>query len=112
MNRMGRLLDEDDVIDAFAKLLAERCGGNRIWWKPVAEAVVNNLPPAQPEILACGEGELISQPERKKGKWILGEIETGAFNVQYQRKRCSECGWESALVIPRDFCPKCGADMR
>lgn len=50
---MGRLLDEDDVIDAFAKLLAERCGGNRIWWEPVAEAVVNNLPSTQPEIVRC-----------------------------------------------------------
>ena len=50
--------------------------------------------------------------ERKKGKWILGEIETGACNVQYQLKICSECGWESSLVIPRNFCPNCGTDMR
>ena len=46
-----------DAIDAAAKLLAERCGGNTVWWKPVVEAVISALPSAQPEIIRCKDCE-------------------------------------------------------
>lgn len=49
------------------------------------------------------------QPERKKGKWIeIGE-ETGAFNIRYVIRKCSECGWSHSLVIPKNYCPNCGS---
>ena len=35
------------------------------YWKEQIEKAVNELPSAQPEILACGSGELIAQSERK-----------------------------------------------
>ena len=44
-----------DAIDAVAKLLSDREGGNAVWWKPVAESVIDVLPSAQPEIIRCEE---------------------------------------------------------
>lgn len=42
-----------------------------------------------------------AQPERKKGKWRITPIYI----------KCSECG-ECFMLIPQNFCPNCGADMR
>lgn len=49
---------------------------------------------------------------RSKGEWIEGEEETGALGIVYKNKKCSQCGWESSLLIPHNFCPNCGADMK
>lgn len=35
----------------------------------IAKSIITSIPSAQPEVLACGEGELIAQPERT-GRWI------------------------------------------
>jgi rubrerythrin len=48
---------------------------------------------------------------QKSGKWIRGEVEVGACEIEYPWWKCSECGWEHALVIPRNYCPNCGAKM-
>lgn len=68
------------------------------------------------------------EPERKKGKWIIEEMNT--YELSYGTTayepvyRCSVCGCltESYLrldepIMPEDadfprFCPWCGADMR
>lgn len=50
--------------------------------------------------------------EPKKGCWIEIGREEGALGIQYKRLRCSNCGWESSLPIPRNFCPECGLDMK
>lgn len=42
-----------------------------------------------------------AEPERKKGKWKITPVYI----------KCSECG-ESFMLIPQNFCPNCGADMR
>lgn len=49
---------------------------------------------------------------RGKAHWIEVGREEGALGIQYKRLKCSKCGWESSLPIPRNFCPECGADMR
>ena len=81
---------------------------------PITELydILEQMPSAQPEVLAHGEGELSAQP--KTGKWQI----TDAYphNVY-----CSECHkrfaqthwsvWEDGS-LPRNFCPSCGADMR
>lgn len=42
-----------------------------------------------------------AQPERKKGRWEVTPVYI----------KCSECG-ESFMLIPQNYCPNCGADMR
>lgn len=53
-------------------------------------------------------------PEQKTGEWKIecksGEI--GALNLRYKVYECPFCGWDNALVIPRNFCPNCGAKMK
>lgn len=41
------------------------------------------------------------EPERKKGRWKVTPIYI----------KCSECG-ESFMLIPQNYCPNCGAEMR
>lgn len=43
-----------------------------------------------------------------RGEWITEKAYQG--NIEEQRLRCSNCG--NKMVIPRNFCPNCGADMR
>ena len=49
----------------------------------------------------------------KKGYWRkIKMTEPGALGIRYQELQCSVCGWTHSLIIPRSFCPNCGADMR
>lgn len=50
--------------------------------------------------------------ERPQGEWIEEGTEIGAFGIKYTWNKCNKCGWSSSLVIPKNFCPNCGADMR
>ena len=50
-------------------------------------------------------------PAREKGKWIEGSTEQGAFGIRYTEKTCSKCGWSHSLIIPQNYCPKCGTEM-
>ena len=50
--------------------------------------------------------------ESNQGEWIITREEQGAFGIIYKRRKCNRCGWESSLLIPRNFCPNCGAEMR
>ena len=50
--------------------------------------------------------------QRPTTEWqIIGE-ETGALGITYQIKRCTRCGWSHSLMIPNNFCPRCGGDAR
>lgn len=46
-----------------------------------------------------------------RGKWIEENSETGALGIKYTWFRCNQCGWNNSLVIPRNYCPNCGARM-
>ncbi len=46
-----------------------------------------------------------------RGHWISGHDETGALGITYTEKICSNCGWSHSLVIPKNYCPECGAKM-
>ena len=60
-----------------------------------------------------------AQPERKRGRWIYGEDNSGTGRDGWF---CSECGhfemWDysadmkSAELNLPNYCPSCGADMR
>lgn len=51
------------------------------------------------------------EEKRPQGKWIVIGEEQGAVGIIYKIRKCDKCGWEHSLVIPDDFCPKCGAYM-
>lgn len=97
-NENGELISRQEAIDVLSEFLSDREGGNKIWWKPVAESIVNALPSAE--------------PSRKSGKWIW----CGNHHI------CSECDewaltrWDEdecdEVDILTDFCPNCGVDMR
>ena len=55
--------------------------------------------------------ELLSQPERPKGRWIdaYPEIEK---NPMFMYGICSECGCKQSISNKLNFCFDCGADMR
>lgn len=81
------------------------------WAGKAAFDAIKELPSAQPEIIACGEGELNAQPEQRTGKWI-------SFDDEPNLWRCSECGNVIYSCSQTDrnehhaFCGRCGADMR
>lgn len=72
--------------------------------------VISKLPSAQPEVIACGEGELSTQPERKKGKWIEKSERLAPLNTIWWDE-CSVCGHHAFNRMTTDFCPNCGALM-
>lgn len=58
----------------------------------------------------CGNKE--AGKARPKGKWIITREEQGPCGIIYKTRKCNQCYWENSLLIPRNFCPECGADMR
>ena len=42
------------------------------------------------------------------GTWEVIGYESGALGINYQIKKCSRCGFTHSLLIPDNFCPKCG----
>ena len=47
---------------------------------------------------------------QKSGHWNTYENYQGGIKETWYE--CSECKWSSALLIPRKYCPNCGADMK
>ena len=81
---------------------------HRIWEE------INELPSVQPEVLACGEGELIAQPEREKWHWI--DKTDPDWDGEWDDWQCSCCGsLITSMAIKLNglylYCPKCGARM-
>ena len=60
---------------------------------------------------AISEIEKLSSviPQPKTGHWNTYELAQGGINEKWLE--CSECMWSNALLIPRNYCPKCGARM-
>lgn len=89
------------------------------------------LPSVQPEVLACGNGELVAQPEptyeqvEEYCKKRCLHVVTDDFfeSTKPQRLghwvdgRCNECGGQAPFWVmastyyESDFCPHCGAKM-
>lgn len=80
----------------------------------LAHNYIDNAPTVEGYFTGFGDGcELASAMfERPKGEWIEETSETGALGIKYTWVRCNQCGWSNSLVIPKNFCPNCGADMR
>lgn len=102
---MGRLVDEDDVID----IINFECGK----WTGLSKTIekeIKALPPAQPSNGACWgcQCEKVEklQSERPKGEWILSGENTYT---------CSVCG--KTIITNKDYikehkwCFGCGTKM-
>ena len=97
---MDDLISRQAAIDAMANTLwhyPNECYRNLNEYefaKKLAELGLKSVPSAQPEVLACGEGELIAQPEIvrcKDCKWKQG----------------SECvRFAEVRPFPDDFCSR------
>lgn len=55
---------------------------------------------------------ILEEYQRPQGEWIEEGAEIGAFGIKYTWNKCNQCGWSSNIVIPKNFCPNCGAVMR
>ena len=51
-----------------------------------------------------------AQPERKKGRWILGGIEEESTHLGSRWYECNQC--HTPGDIQDNFCRGCGCDMR
>lgn len=60
----------------------------------------------------CPLKEEVNNETEPQGEWITVGLEQGALGVIYRIRKCSRCGWEHSLLIPDDYCPKCGMRMK
>lgn len=98
-----RLIDADEVLKRWG-LKFYAMGGDRLG--PNGDEIsfyVNGL---------LNEIQNAPTVERPQGEWIEESSEIGALGIKYTWVRCNRCGWDNSLVIPKSFCPNCGADMR
>ena len=49
-------------------------------------------------------------PQPKMGHWNICEVNQGGITEEWLE--CSNCMWSNALVIPRNYCPRCGMKMK
>ena len=84
---MSDLIDRQAAIDALNKKKIYRPLDSDRWVISDCLNEIVKLPPAQ--------------PKRMRGRWEVNPIYI----------KCSECG-ESFMLIPQNYCPNCGADMR
>lgn len=48
-------------------------------------------------------------PQQKIGHWNTYKLRQSGIDEKWLE--CSECMWSSALLIPKNYCPNCGAKM-
>lgn len=75
-------------------------------------AEIDNAPTVKTYCYFCGQTEHGQIEDRPQGEWIITGEEQGALGIIYKMRKCNKCGWENSLLIPRNFCPNCGAKMR
>ena len=101
---MRDLISRQAAIDAAIDAADDWDGGYSLSRADMIERAINNLPSAQ--------------PERKQGKWI----ERNPQNSDTCRLiECDQCGFSHIVgfnvpyehwIENRNFCERCGADMR
>lgn len=116
-------MNENDLISRQAAIDSIQYAGKI--GKQTCISILKRLPTVQPEVLACGSGELNTQPERT-GRWEQVEVNYFAdMDEEIQESmaiasmfcpRCKRYHNEVYLyggaTYGVNFCPYCGADMR
>ena len=94
-----KLLEQETCEDSISRQAVMNCFKK---WQPYMatrlfgfEKELSSLPPVT--------------PKPKTGHWNTYELAQGGINEKWLE--CSECMWSNALVIPRKYCPNCGARM-
>ena len=101
---MGRLLDENNVIDALEKVASffpYRIPGKGETYDKYNEAWNDAIGRAEIEIKQLPS----AQPEREKSEWIEEDYVTKI------KIRCKKCGEYTRGVYRSKFCPNCGRYM-
>jgi len=105
------MIYQDDAIDAIVgctncgtedelRAYVTRHSLEDVWSGGIVDAIdaVEQLPSAQ--------------QERPTGEWIVSESEEeGALGIRCKTYTCPSCEWDNSLIIPRNFCPNCGARL-
>lgn len=108
MANTGITMLKGDKFNIFHEYI-EQILGRPVWTHELDdEAVWNEIKEKSKDDFI----EICKTDERPRGYWIEQSAEIGALGIKYTRVRCSQCGWSNSLVIPKNFCPNCGADMR
>ena len=114
---MADLIDRQAAIDAIKGLLDSMLETDTIGFYEI-ENVLFEVPSAQPEVLACGEGELSAQPEQtdceychedSDGYVIPLEKNSHAFirfGIDGWELSLKAKGWHGSAKIR--YCPMCG----
>ena len=94
-----KALDQEPCEDAISRQAVMNCFKK---WQPYMatrlfdfEKELSSLPP------------VTSQP--KSGHWNTYVVNQSGIDEEWLE--CSECKWSNALLIPRNYCPNCGARM-
>lgn len=110
----------DDLIRRQDALDAVDVGNIRHFIVDALQNIISEIPSAQPE--RCEDCRnfnkarlLISQPERKKGKWKKWwEVKQDEFGeIHIPHWACAECGTEYSphLASAVHYCANCGVEM-
>jgi predicted RNA-binding Zn-ribbon protein involved in translation (DUF1610 family) len=92
-----RLIDADELVD---RLVNAPCKVD----ESLHYAFINAM------LMYVNQSPTVEPPS---GEWIISESEeSGAVGIRYKSYECPFCGWDNSLIIPRNFCPKCGARLK
>jgi len=110
-----RLIDADALAKAFREASeTDDSKDNRTYWSEAlisAAEEVDDAPTVSPDmaqVLAyeCGKAE------RKRGKWMLSSDDAEGVCTVCQYKIYGRPYQGHYLIVPYNYCPNCGADMR
>lgn len=56
---------------------------------------------------------MVDPDVERKMYWIKTGTEwSGCTGIHYDELKCPNCGWKSTLIIPRNYCPRCGIKLK
>ena len=98
-----RLIDADALAKAFREASeTDDSKNNRTWW---SEALIS----AAEEV---DDAPTVDAVERKRGKWMLSSDDAEGVCTVCQYKIYGRPYQGHYLIVPYNYCPNCGADMR
>ena len=97
--------DEGMVWSKTEDVISRQAVEKITWEEPSYTDALNVLTEVREKVRALPS----VTPHPKIGHWNAYELFQGGIKEEWLE--CSECMWSNALLIPRNYCPKCGARM-